>query len=114
MFEEQIKFRDFTRFDYSVYAGVLKLPNGENPKIYQHITEDGLEVDFIISGNDSKDSLITMISEDSEYIVCIPGFNMCHYAIVIGMVTYFKDYEIGSEAVDAIASDFNMVKVMEG
>lgn len=111
MLEEMVIFREFKKTDYYTYSDVLNLPDGQKPKIYTHEVDDHCCVDFILSGDGAGSTLISMIFDDCQAMVSFPGFNMCHQAIAKSMVDYFKDYEIASEAVEAIVSDFEMIKV---
>lgn len=101
-------FRDFTRLDYTGYAGAMELPNGSKPKIYSVETKDNLGADIILSGDGAGSTIISIESELGSFILSLPGFNMCHTVIADSIVDYFEEYELTSEAIEAIVADYEM------
>lgn len=108
-------FRSFNRNDYMTYAGAEKLSNGEHPWIYSVDTRDGVGVDIIISGNDNVDETILSIEADGigSYNLSFPGCNRIPAAVADAIIEEFKDWEVTSEAIESIVSDFDMLEVFK-
>lgn len=104
------KFRNFTGSDYMGYAGAEKLPNGDDPQIYSVDTPDDIGVDILLSGDGEGNTIISLETEIGSYYISLPGINRCHTAIADSMIQYFSDYEVTSEAIESIVSDYEMNK----
>lgn len=107
-------FRSFSKNDYMMYAGAEKLSNGDYPWIYNVETKDNVGVDIIISGDDNEEGTILSIETENlgSYMLSFQGCNRIVAAVADAMIEDFNNYEVTSEAIEAIVSDFGMNRIL--
>ena len=103
------EFRELRASERSAYAGVASNLNGDKPLICE-VYNDDTEVAVIISGDpESYHTIISMITESSEYYIRLEGYNLRHAAIADSIVDYLShDIDNLEEAIKGAVQDYDM------